>query len=80
MQWTTRTSFSASEEEESRDPDGEKPEKVQYCDGNWKQLVRVQEYSDGEDVLIWFQGKKRAAWLARLVKQKSENQIGNKKS
>ena len=71
VQWTTRTSLLDSGEEESRSSDGEKPEKVQYCDVNWKQLVQVKEYSDGEDVLVWFQGKKRAAWLARLVKQKS---------
>ncbi|KAF7513389.1 hypothetical protein GJ744_009810 [Endocarpon pusillum] len=68
VQWMTRTSFSASEEG-SRDPDGEEPEKVQYCDVNLKQRLQVQEYSDGEEnALIWFQGKKRAAWLARSVK------------
>jgi hypothetical protein len=80
VQWTTKTSFFDSEEEGSKGPDSEKPEKVQYCDVNWEQLVRVKEYSDGEDVLVWFQGKKRAAWLARLVKQKSGNQIGDRKS
>lgn len=34
---------------------------VQYCDVNWKQLVRVYDYSEGEDVVVWFQGKKRFA-------------------
>jgi hypothetical protein len=47
VQWTTRASVFYSEGEEgSKSPDGEKPEKVQYCDVSWEQLVRVKECSD----------------------------------
>ena len=81
VQWTTRTSLLDSEgEKESRSSDSGNPEKVQYCDVNWKQLVQIKEYSDGEDVIVWFKGKKRFAWLAHSVKQKSGDQIGNRKS
>jgi hypothetical protein len=45
------------------------PEKVQYCHVNWEQRERVKEYSDGENVIVWFQEKKRYAWLAHSVKQ-----------
>ena len=74
VQWTTtRTSVFDSEgdAEGSRGSDGKRPEKVQYCDVNWEQLVQVKECSDGEDVLVWFQGKKVLAWLAHSGKQKS---------
>jgi hypothetical protein len=46
----------------------EEPKKVQYCHVNWEQLQRVKEYSDGEDVMVWFQDCKRFAWVARLLK------------
>lgn len=79
VQWTARTSvFDSEGEEGSKGPDGEKPEKVQYCDVNWEQLIQVKEYSDGEDVLVWFKGKKRFAWLAHSVKQKSRKQTGDR--
>ena len=53
VQWATRTSiFDVEEEEEgSRGTDCEKPERLQYCDLNWDQLLRVQEYSGGEEVI-----------------------------
>lgn len=66
--------------EGSKGPDGGKPEKVQTCDVSWEQLVRVKEYSYRENVLVWFQGKQRFALLARSVRQKSGNQIDDKKS
>lgn len=58
----------------SRGTDSKKPEEVRYCEVNLDQLSRVKEYSDGKDVLVWFQGKRRFAWLAHSVKQKSGNQ------
>lgn len=36
----------------------------------WEQLVRVKECSDGDDVLVWCQGRKTLAWLALSVKQR----------
>lgn len=56
-----------------------KPERVQYCHVNWKQLVRVKDHSDGEDVMVWFQECKRYAWLARSLKRKEggEQHVGN---
>jgi hypothetical protein len=70
VRWTTRTSvFDSEEEGGSRGPDdGERPEKMQYCDVAREQLVRIKERSDGEKVLVWFDGQKRCAWLAHSVK------------
>lgn len=77
VHWTTRSSIWDPEEEEAEEEEGgkgaedKKPrERVQYCDVNWNQLLRVKEYSDGENLLVWFQGKKRFAWLALSTKQK----------
>lgn len=65
---TTKASSSDKVEGASRDHDGTEPEMMQYCDVNWEQLLRVQERTKGENVIVWFQGKKRFAWLARLEK------------
>lgn len=47
-------------------------EKVRYCDVSWKQLVRIKEYSVGENILVRFQHRKRLAWLACGVAQKND--------
>lgn len=81
VQWTTRASILDPDEKvEIRDSDAKKPEKVQYCDVIRDQLQRVREYSDGENVIVWFQGKKRHAWLAHSMRQKSGNRTGDGKS
>jgi hypothetical protein len=72
-----RTGRQYSIQRREAETDGTKPEKVQYCDVNWDQLLQVQEYSDGKEVIIWFQARKRIAWPAHSVMQKSENRIDN---
>ena len=59
-----RTTLTSILEEEAKELE---KEEVQYCDVNWEQLVRVYDYSEGEDVIVWFQGKQRFAWLAHSV-------------
>lgn len=77
---TTRTSiWDPDVEEECRRAVCKHPaERMRYCDVNWYQLLRVKQYSDGEEPLVWFQGKKRAAWLAHSTKQKSDQYDGGK--
>lgn len=41
---------------------------VQYCDVDWEQLMRVRGYSEGENVIVWFQGKQIFAWEAHSVR------------
>ena len=68
VKWTSMSSFLKSEVEAKRQ------EKVQYCHVDWDELRRVEKYSNGERVLVWFENEKRFAWLAHSVKQKSANQ------
>jgi hypothetical protein len=68
---TTKTSLSGPKTEEEANIKNPNPEKVQYCHVKWDQFRRVQEYSDGEIVIVWIQGKKRYAWQAHSVKQKN---------
>ncbi|KAK2757258.1 hypothetical protein FQN54_004772 [Arachnomyces sp. PD_36] len=74
---TTRTTLS-----EVSDATELEKQEVEYCDVNWKQLVRVRDYSEGNNVIVWFQGKRRFAWLAHSVKEPQEGNadIGNDSS
>lgn len=68
-----RTTMTSLLEDEAKELE---KEEVQYCDVNWEQLVRVYDYSEGEDVIVWFQEKKRFAWLAQSVNT-GETEGGN---
>ncbi|KAB8207829.1 hypothetical protein BDV34DRAFT_59963 [Aspergillus parasiticus] len=64
--WTITTGF-ASEELDN-------PEALQYCVVDvWAQLKRVDNGSTGEEVRIWFEGKKRIAWSGHAEAQKSDD-------
>lgn len=65
---TTKASLSDKVGRASRGDNGEEPEEVQYCDVNCEELLRVHEYTEGENVIVWFQGKKGFAWMAKSVK------------
>ncbi|EEH05461.1 hypothetical protein HCBG_06580 [Histoplasma capsulatum G186AR] len=65
--WTTMTTMFDSE------PEPEEPEKVQYCVLDFDALQLIENYAKGEDVAIWFEGKKRTAWLSpRRPRQKRQ--------
>ena len=53
------------EEHEFRDPD-KKP--VSVCDVPMDQWLDIQKMTEGEMPVVWFQGKKRLAWLPRSRK------------
>jgi hypothetical protein len=74
---TTTTDAQITLKQKKKKQKEEEPEKVQYCHVNWEQLERVKEYSDGEKVIVWFQEKRRSAWLARSVKRKGKGE-GNR--
>ena len=54
------------EEHEFRNPD-KKP--VSVCDVDMRQWLGIQKMTEGEMPVVWFQGKKRLAWLATAKKQ-----------
>ncbi|KAF3896061.1 hypothetical protein GTR04_1151 [Trichophyton interdigitale] len=43
---------------------------MQYCDVDLCYLDKVEEVSEGEDILIWANREKRCGWLAHSVKAK----------
>ncbi|EGD90967.1 hypothetical protein H112_01553 [Trichophyton rubrum D6] len=43
---------------------------MQYCDVDLCYLDKVEEVSEGEDILIWANRKKRCGWLANSLKSK----------
>lgn len=53
-----------SSREERAATEMETGEKVRCCDVNQRQLALVEEYSSGENILVWFRNKKRFAWVA----------------
>ncbi|EEQ33594.1 hypothetical protein McanMca71_004635 [Microsporum canis] len=66
---TTRTSLSVPVKTfESNE------EKVQYCAIDLGYLGKIEEYSEGEDIVVWVQFEHRCAWLAHSVKSKVEDQ------
>ncbi|KAM5446360.1 hypothetical protein MaudCBS49596_006619 [Microsporum audouinii] len=66
---TTRTSLSVPVKTfESNE------EKVQYCAIDLGYLGKIEEYSEGEDIVVWVQFEHRYAWLAHSVKSKVEDQ------
>lgn len=64
-----RTTLTSVLEEEAKELD---KEEVLYCDVNWKQLKRVRAYSEGKDVIVWFEEKQRFAWLAHSMSPEAE--------
>ncbi|EFE40277.1 hypothetical protein TRV_04971 [Trichophyton verrucosum HKI 0517] len=44
---------------------------VQYCDVDLRYLDKVEEVSEGEDILIWADLKQRCGWLAHSVKSRA---------
>ncbi len=70
--WSTKASLSDKVEAAGRGDNGKEAEKVRYCEVNWEQLAQVQKRTHGENVIIWFQGKKRFAWLAMSSRPRSE--------
>lgn len=39
-------------------------ERVRYCDVTRGQWLQIQKLSEGEDILVWFNGGVRSAWVA----------------
>lgn len=67
VKWTTKTLFGPQE------PD--QPEKVQYCAITGRdQRDMIKDHSTGESIIIWFEGVKRSAWLARAEAQSCEEE------
>ncbi|KAK2799173.1 hypothetical protein FQN50_008562 [Emmonsiellopsis sp. PD_5] len=69
--WSTESQWGPIELEPTEE-DSQKNGKarVQYCDVGFKEWKRIKEKTEGEDVVIWFNGKRRFAWLAHSMKQK----------
>lgn len=76
---TTIAPLSDKVDRAGRGNNGKEPERVQYCEVNWEQLAQIYERTNGEDVIVWFQGEKRFAWLARSVKPGSEHSSSDRK-
>jgi len=64
---TTKTSpFSDGVDE------GTEPEKVQICDVNWSQLVKIEERTEWDEICVWFQNTKRMALVVLSLKVKEQ--------
>lgn len=55
--------------------DDSNPEEVQICDINWDQYLRLQDLTEGEDIIVWFQDTKRACWVAQSIKKKDTPKV-----
>lgn len=67
VEWATKaTWFQREEPKESED-------KVQYCEIDRSQLHQIEQYSDGEEVLVWIGGMRRTGWLAKSKKEKGDD-------
>ncbi|EFR03869.1 hypothetical protein MGYG_06868 [Nannizzia gypsea CBS 118893] len=45
-------------------------DELQYCDVDLRYLDKIEEISDGEDILIWVDFKQRCGWLAHSMKSR----------
>ncbi len=68
---TTQTTLFPFPDEKPDDP-AKKP--VYVCDVSMDDWLDIQKVTDGGMPIVWFQGKKRSAWLARS-KKPGENAI-----
>ncbi|KAF3479658.1 uncharacterized protein GIQ15_06634 [Arthroderma uncinatum] len=48
--------------------------KVQYCMIDFEHLSLIEAQTEGEDVVIWIDGRRRCTWLAHSMKKKDEGQ------
>lgn len=56
-----------SQHEEPKEP--QDSDRIQYCEVDRGQLRQIEQYSDGEQVLIWVGGRRIIGWLAKSKKK-----------
>jgi hypothetical protein len=62
---TTETTITRSPQEIDSD---EEKETLYIADVSMRQFLDLQKCTEGDLVVVWFHGQKRAAWLARSTK------------
>ncbi|KAK2753691.1 hypothetical protein FQN55_000054 [Onygenales sp. PD_40] len=70
--WTTRATW--FQREEPREPREE--DRVRFCEVDRGQLHRIEQWTEGERVLVWVRGGRRRGWLAKARKEEQEEEQG----